>query len=742
MAWGAAQRTSRSANPADDPFGQWRNLVERRGQSLSPLDQSGSGPDHDCIGVDRPHGHLGGKAVEHGSGLLGGTLQVVPAGGDHHVLWCGRRDVVPRDRNRLLAGSGENRFGAGRLHHIGYPMATEERRVDPFQDEHPRASLSGHLRREAGEPLVEGSHEIVAAVAHSGRLGHGEHRCDDLVEGLRIDLENLRSAVQTGDRFVDVTTRNRAHAAQVLTQDQIGIATRQRVFVEAVQLVATGEALANQVVDLQRCEVLGVHATHHDLSTNTGLGRKVAFERDAEKVVGQSEFEHDLGGRREQRHDAHARSVGHLARCGMAGSSSSWQQLSAGVELPFDPLLSVPTMHEVRLTVPSPDPVADVEKAVHDAVLSRLAADVTKGMSVAVGGGSRGLSQRVEMLRGAVSGLRALGAEPFVVPAMGSHGGATADGQIAMLHSLGMTEESLGAEIRATMKTVEVARTAGGMPIYLDENAAAADRILPVNRMKPHTCFKGPIESGCTKMAVVGFGKQPGAAQIHSCGPEEMRERLYAGITALRATGRLLGGVASVESASGEVVRIAGLTATDVGGPLETELAELARTLVPPLPFDEIDVLIVERAGKDISGTGMDPNVTGRFWVHGLADPEKPRIATIVLLDITDVSAGNLLGIGLADFIPVRLAEKIDWQKTYVNCFTAGPSGVRRSRMPMVLADDDACIKAALSMCGRAVTEPKRVVRIKSTLHLTKCWVSDALLSELPPGATVTSRAT
>ena len=137
----------------------------------------------------------------------------------------------------------------------------------------------------------------------------------------------------------------------------------------------------------------------------------------------------------------------------------------------------------------------------------------------------------------------------------------------------------------------------------------------------------------------------------------------------------------------------------------------------------------------------MDPNVTGRFWVHGLDDGETPRIATIVLLDITEVSGGNLLGIGLADFVPVSLAEKIDWQKTYVNCFTAGPSGVRRSRMPMVLRDEESCIKAALSMCGRAVHEPKRVVRITSTLHLTRCWVSDALLDRLPAGATITSRA-
>ena len=358
-------------------------------------------------------------------------------------------------------------------------------------------------------------------------------------------------------------------------------------------------------------------------------------------------------------------------------------------------------------------------------------------MTVAVGAGSRGLSDRVDVLRGTILGLRDLGAEPFVVPAMGSHGGATADGQRAMLEVLGMTEQAMGAEIRATMETIEVARTDDGMPLYLDAHAAGADRILPVNRVKPHTCFHGPIESGCTKMAVVGFGKQPGAAQIHACGPVEMRERLLRGIDALRSTGRLLGGVATVESAAGEVVRVEGFTANDVGGEAERQLLDYARALVPALPFDEIDVLIIEQGGKDISGTTMDPNVTGRFWVHGLDDFTSPRVATIVMLDITEVSGGNVLGIGLADFIPASLANTIDWQKTYVNCFTAGPSGVRRSRMPMVLPDEEACIKAALSMCGRAVTEPKKVVRIRSTLHLTRCWISDALVGDLPAGATI-----
>ena len=419
------------------------------------------------------------------------------------------------------------------------------------------------------------------------------------------------------------------------------------------------------------------------------------------------------------------------------GGCVNWDELVQGVELPFHPDLKVPALTEVRLALPQTEPIADVEASAHADVVARLAGSVTRGMTVAVGGGSRGLTDRVALLRGTISGLRALGAEPFVVPAMGSHGGAKAEGQRTMLESLGMTEDAIGAEIRATMDTVEVARTADGMPLYLDRHAAGADRIFPVNRIKPHTCFKGPIESGCTKMAVVGFGKQPGAAQIHACGPEDMRNRILNGIAALRASGRLLGGVGTVESASGEVVRVRALTADEVGGPAEIELTDFARTLVPALPFPQVDVLIIDKGGKDISGTTMDPNVTGRFWVHGLADLAEPDVSTIVLLDLTAVSGGNALGIGFADFIPLPLAQQIDWQKTYVNCFTAGIAGVRRSRMPMVLPTEDDCVKAALSMCGRAFDQPKRVVRIESTLHMTRCWVSDALLQELPAGAEI-----
>ncbi len=418
-----------------------------------------------------------------------------------------------------------------------------------------------------------------------------------------------------------------------------------------------------------------------------------------------------------------------------------WDQLDAGVELPFDASITVPELHEVELDVPTAPPVTDVEAAAREAVVATLGPDVTPGMTVAVGAGSRGLTNRVELLRGTISGLRALGAEPFVVPAMGSHGGARAAGQRAMLEHLGIDESTVGAEIRATMETEVVATTPDGMPLYLDRHAAAADRILPVNRVKPHTCFKGPIESGLTKMAVVGFGKQPGAAQIHSCGPVQMRDRLLAGIEALRKTGRLLGGVASVESSDGAVVRVQALGAADVGGTGELELTEYARGMVPALPFGDIDVLVVEQGGKDISGTTLDPNVTGRFWIKDLPDFEQPSVAAIVLLSLTEVSEGNALGIGFADFIPASLARAIDWQKTYVNCFTAGPSGLRRSRMPMVLPDEQSCIRAALQMCGKGFDVPKRVVRIRSTLHLTRAWVSDAVLADLPPGVRRTTRS-
>jgi hypothetical protein len=238
-------------------------------------------------------------------------------------------------------------------------------------------------------------------------------------------------------------------------------------------------------------------------------------------------------------------------------------------------------------------------------------------------------------------------------------------------------------------------------------------------------------------MIVVGFGKQPGAAQFHASGALVMRDQLLEGVTALRRSGRVLGGVASVESPSGAVVVVRALTADEVGGDAEVALTDDARGLVAALPFAEIDVLVIEEGGKDISGTTLDPNVTGRFWVNGLPDLGTPRVAMIVLLGLTTITAGNATGIGFVDFVPAALAEQIDWEQTYVNSFTAGGSGVRRGRLPMVLPDEDSCIRAAMQTCGKPFDVPKKVVRIHSTLHLTHCSVSDELLGEIPVGARI-----
>jgi len=414
-----------------------------------------------------------------------------------------------------------------------------------------------------------------------------------------------------------------------------------------------------------------------------------------------------------------------------------WEQLRHGVTLPIDPSITVPALTEVELSTPSRPPISDLEGTSRDEVVARFAGAITDGMTVAVGAGSRGLTGRVELLRGTIAGLRDLDADPFVVPAMGSHGGATAEGQVATMAELGMTADALGAEIRSSMETVVVAHDASGRPLHLDVHAAEADRVLAVNRIKPHTGFRATIESGCTKMLVVGFGKQPGAARFHASGARVMGDQLLEGIAALRDTGRVLGGVATLEGPNGDVVTVRALDADELGGEAEVALTDDARSLVAALPFPEIDVLIVEQGGKDISGTTLDPNVTGRFWVDGLADLPVPRVGMIVLLGLTPVTAGNATGIGFVDFVPAALAAGIDWESTYVNAFTAGGSGVRRGRMPMVLPDEASCIRAALQTCGRPFDVPKRVVRVRSTLHLTRCWVSAALLSDLPAGVHV-----
>jgi len=388
-----------------------------------------------------------------------------------------------------------------------------------------------------------------------------------------------------------------------------------------------------------------------------------------------------------------------------------------------------PRMIPVRQRFDSPQ-IADVAGATTRA-LEPLRERVRSGMSVAITAGSRGIHDKPAVLRAAGDWLRSLGAAPFVVPAMGSHGGATADGQVQLLADLGMTEQTLGMPIRATMETVELDRLPGGPAVHLDAHAAKADGILAVNRIKAHTDFQGEVESGLAKIVAIGLGKQRGAEGIHRFGPANLGSWIPQVARRIIETGKILGGLAIVENAFDRAARIDLGAARDIGGPAEATLLAAAKQLMARIPFETIDVAVLDVMGKDISGSGMDTNVIGRMMIRGSAEFEGPRIANIAVLDITDASHGNAIGVGLADFIPFRILEKIDLRAAYINAMTSGLGGPQRGQLPMAMPTDRDAVAAAILTCGRADPEGVRLVRLRSTLDLEELLVSESLRAQV-----------
>lgn len=363
-----------------------------------------------------------------------------------------------------------------------------------------------------------------------------------------------------------------------------------------------------------------------------------------------------------------------------------------------------------------------------DAALAERARVLGRRPRVAVGVGSRGITGLPGMVRRLVEHLTAAGAEPFLVPAMGSHGGATPAGQIEVLASLGVTEAAMGCPLRATMDTVVVAHTAGGLPAHLDAFAAAADGIMLLNRVKIHTSFHGPLESGLHKMLAIGLGKERAATLLHSRGPDGLRDDMPAVARALLAKVPFLAGFGVVEDGTHRPVALRGLSAAELD-PGERELLDLARSLAPALPFADLDVLVVDRMGKDISGTGMDTNVIGRLRIPGKAEPASPRIKAIIACDLTEATHGNALGMGLADFATRALAAKVDFGLTAKNVLASG--FLERGRLPLVLEDAGAALRAAIDHAFRDRPEDRpraRVVRIGSTLELEEFSVSENLI--------------
>ena len=370
--------------------------------------------------------------------------------------------------------------------------------------------------------------------------------------------------------------------------------------------------------------------------------------------------------------------------------------------------------------------VPDVAAATAQA-LEPLRARIRPGMTVAITAGSRGIHDKPAVVRAAGEWLRALGAEPFVVPAMGSHGGATAEGQLELLADLGMTEESLGMPLRATMETVELDRLPSGPAVHLDAHAAKADGILAVNRIKAHTDFHGDVESGISKIVAIGLGKQRGAEGIHRFGPANLAVWIPRVARRIVDTGKVLGGLAIVENAYDRAARIELLDAADIAGPAETALLADAKRRMATLPFDEIDVAVIDRMGKNFSGSGLDTNVIGRMMIRGTEEFARPRIANIAVLDVSDASHGNAVGLGLADFVPFRLLEKIDLRSVYINAMTSGLGGPQRAQIPMAFPTDRDAIAAAVQTCGRADPAAVTLVRMRNTLDLEHLLVSESL---------------
>ncbi len=349
-------------------------------------------------------------------------------------------------------------------------------------------------------------------------------------------------------------------------------------------------------------------------------------------------------------------------------------------------------------------------------------ARLEKGRTVAVTAGSRGITDLPLAIRAVVRAVREAGGEPFVVPAMGSHGGATAEGQEKLLKGLGIDAATVEAPIRSSMETVVVGTAANGLPAYMDAFAAKADAIIPINRIKPHTSFRGPIESGVVKMLTIGLGKQKGAEMCHNLGFGHMAANVPAIAEAILANTNILCGIGIVENAFHETALVEAMLPGDM---IEREKALLqeAFRLAPRIFFDSLDVLVIDEIGKDISGTGFDCNVAGRYnntHIHG-----GPAITRVVTLDITDKSKGNGNGIGMADFTTRRAFEKFDPEQTYPNSLTSTvPLSVK---MPMVLANDRQAIQAAVKTCNVARPDAVRLVRIRNTNDMSAIHVSESL---------------
>ncbi|TVY08883.1 lactate racemase domain-containing protein [Paenibacillus cremeus] len=385
----------------------------------------------------------------------------------------------------------------------------------------------------------------------------------------------------------------------------------------------------------------------------------------------------------------------------------------------------VPRMVKVKQAFNSFE-IEDVASEVHAALgQSGVLARINPGDRVAVAVGSRGIADLPILVQEMIRALKSQGAEPFVVPAMGSHGGATAEGQRDVLEQLGVTEAFIGAPIRASMEVVQVGQLAKGLPVFMDKQAYEADKIVVIARIKPHTAFSGPYESGLCKMVAIGLGKQKGADAAHAYSFKYMAEHVPAIAAVSLSRTPIVFGLGVIENAYEHLSKIVAVPAERFMDEEPGLLLE-AKSLMPRIRFDPFDVLVIDELGKDISGSGMDPHITGRFPTpYASGGPQVKRIA---VLGLTQKTHGNANGIGLADVTTRKVFEQTEWEKGFANALTSTVSD--SVRMPMFLNTAEQTVRAAIKLSNVPDFTQVRLVRITNTLHLSEIWISESLLPE------------
>lgn len=361
---------------------------------------------------------------------------------------------------------------------------------------------------------------------------------------------------------------------------------------------------------------------------------------------------------------------------------------------------------------------------------------LSAGAEVGITAGSRGIHDMPAIIEAAVTTLREMDLDPFILPAMGSHGGASAEGQIEMLESLGITEDAMGAEIRSSMAVEQIGTDGDDRPVFASKTALDTDAVLLANRIKAHTDFHGEIESGLCKIAVIGLGKQRGAEAAHNAAlASSFRDVLPERAAMIFDEVPVVGGLAVIENANERAAQIEALDVDEIID-AEPDLLAASKELLPTLPVDDLDLLVIDEVGKNISGTGMDTNVLGRFLMHGEPEPEDVDYSRIYARSVTEHSHGNAIGIGLADFAHQRIAETINLTDTYVNGITGGEPA--RARLPVITPSDALAFQLAYSTTGVRDPSEMRIMRIQNTLELDAYHVSEPVAHELADHPNVT----